>query len=110
MTWQEIEEGKRAGTPRINDNHKEMLSNKWDAQLREGEQVAEEAATAKNNIIDCINENFDRENLIAETTPGYLPVITQVVPKLHKGYGRGNHKPIFGLQVLAHMQSERALS
>ena len=30
--------------------------------------------------------------------------------KLLKGYGRGNHKPIFGLQVLAHLQSERALS
>ena len=37
-------------------------------------------------------------------------VITQVVPKLLKGYSRGNHKPIFGLQVLAHLQSERALS
>ena len=30
--------------------------------------------------------------------------------KLLKGYGRGNHKPIFGLQVLAYQQSERALS
>ena len=37
-------------------------------------------------------------------------VITQVVPKLLKGYGRGNQKTIFGLQVLAHLQSERALS
>ena len=27
-----------------------------------------------------------------------------------KGYGRGNHRPIFGLQGLAHLQSERALS
>ena len=37
-------------------------------------------------------------------------VITQVVPWLLKGYDRGNHRPIFGLQVLAHLQSERALS
>ena len=37
-------------------------------------------------------------------------VITQVVPWLLKGYGRGNHKPIFGLHVLAYLQSERALS
>jgi len=37
-------------------------------------------------------------------------VITQVVPWLLKGYGRGNHRPIFGLQVLAHLQLERALS
>ena len=37
-------------------------------------------------------------------------VITQVVPKLLKGYDRGNHRPIFGLLVLAYQQSERALS
>ena len=37
-------------------------------------------------------------------------VITQVVPKLYKGYGRGNHRQIFGLPVLAYQQSERALS
>ena len=37
-------------------------------------------------------------------------VITQVVPKLLKRYSRGNHRPIFGLQVLAHLQSERDLS
>ena len=37
-------------------------------------------------------------------------VITQIVPWLLKGYGRGNHKLIFTLQVLAYLQSERALS
>ena len=30
--------------------------------------------------------------------------------KLLKGYDRGNQKLIFGLQVLAYLQSERALS
>jgi len=37
-------------------------------------------------------------------------VNTQVVPWLLKGYGRGNHRPSFGLPVLAYQQSERALS
>ena len=50
-----------------------MLFNNWDAQIRKAEQAAEEAATAASNIIDCINENFHKENLISETTPGYLP-------------------------------------
>ena len=40
----------------------------------------------------------------------FLCVITQVVPLAPKGYNRGNYKPIFGLQVLAYLQSERALS
>ena len=73
MAWQETEEGKRAGTPIINDNHKEMLFNKWDAQIRKAEQVAEEAAIATNNVIDCVNENLLMANLISETTPGFLP-------------------------------------
>ena len=65
LAWQETEEGKSAGSPIINDNHKEMLFNKWDAQIRKAEQVAEEAATAVNRVIDCINENLHRENLIS---------------------------------------------
>ena len=52
-----------------------MLFNKWDVQIRKEEQAAEEAATTTNNIIDCINENLHRENLISETTPGYLPKV-----------------------------------
>ena len=73
MAWQETEEGKKASTPIINDTYKEMLFNKWDAQIMKAEQVAEEAATTSNNVIDCINENLHRENLISETTPRYLP-------------------------------------
>lgn len=41
LAWQETEEGKRVGTPIINDNHKEMLFKKWDAQIRKEEQAAE---------------------------------------------------------------------
>ena len=33
LTWQDDEKGKRAGAPRINENHKEMISNKWDEQI-----------------------------------------------------------------------------
>lgn len=78
MAWQETEEGKGVGAPIINENHKEILFNKWDAQLRKAEQAEEEAATAANNIINCINEKFHRENLISETTPGYLPKVKQL--------------------------------
>ena len=55
LTWQKTEEGKRAGAPIINDSHKEMLFNNWDAQIKEAEKEAEEAATTAINIIDCVN-------------------------------------------------------
>lgn len=82
LAWQETEEGKRVGAPIINNNHKEILFNKWDAQIGKAEQVAEEAATTANSVIDCINENLHRENLISETSPGYLPKAQQ----LHTGW------------------------
>ena len=78
LVWQETEEGKRAGAPIINDNHKEMLFNNWDAQIRKADQAAEEAAISANSVIDCINENFHKANLISETTPGYLPKVQQL--------------------------------
>ena len=34
LAWQNTEEGKRAGAPRISHKHKLMLYNKWDAQIR----------------------------------------------------------------------------
>lgn len=73
LAWQDEDEGKRAGAPKINENHKELLFNKWDNQIREAEQVAEAAATAASSLIDCVNENLHRTNLITETTPGHLP-------------------------------------
>lgn len=73
LTWQDDEEGKRAGAPRINENHKEFLFNKWDEQITQAEQAAETAATQASILIDCVNENLHRANLIIETTPGYLP-------------------------------------
>jgi len=42
-----------------------MLFDKWDAQLKEAEQAVEEVATTTRNIIDCINENLHRANLIS---------------------------------------------
>ena len=73
LAWQDEEEGKRASAPRINESHKELLFNKWDDQIRQAEQAAETAATQANILIDCVNENLQRANLIAETTLGYLP-------------------------------------
>ena len=35
LAWQEEDEGKRAGAPKINENHKDFLFNKWDDQIRE---------------------------------------------------------------------------
>ena len=78
LSWQDTDEGKRAGAPRINENHKEMLFNKWDEQIRGAEQAAEGAATTASRLIDCVNENLHRANLIAETTPGYLPNAQQL--------------------------------
>ena len=50
-----------------------MLFNKWDEQIMQAEQAAEVAATQASILIDCVNENLHRANLISETTPGYLP-------------------------------------
>ena len=55
-----------------------MLFHKWDAQIRKAEQAAEEAATTANNVIDCVNENLHRENLISEIAPGFLPKAQQL--------------------------------
>ena len=43
-----------------------------------GRKAAEEAATAAGNIIDCVNENLHKANLISETIPGYLPQAQQL--------------------------------
>ena len=72
LAWQDGEEGKRENAPRINESHKELLFNKWDDQIRQAEQAAEAAATQASVLIDCVNENLHRANLITETTPGYL--------------------------------------
>lgn len=72
LAWQDEDEGKRANAPRINENHKEFLFSKWDNQIRQAEQAAETAATQASILIDCVNENLERANLIQETTPGYL--------------------------------------
>lgn len=74
MNWQKSEEGKRAELHRIDESHKEILFAKWDAQLKEAEQAMEEAIIAASNVIDCINENLHKANLISETTPGFLPM------------------------------------
>ena len=50
-----------------------MLFNKWDEQITQAEQEAETAATQASILIDCVNENLHRANLISETTLGYLP-------------------------------------
>ena len=73
LAWKNTEEGKRVGAPTINENHKEILFNNLDAQIRKAKKAEEEAATTASSIIDCINENLRKANLISETTPGYLP-------------------------------------
>ena len=78
LIWQESEEGKKAGLLKINEAHKEMAFHKWDAQIKKAEQAMKEAATAANNVIDCVNENLHRENLISETAPGFLPKAQQL--------------------------------
>ncbi len=34
LNWQESKEGKKARFPKINESHKEMLFNKWDAHIQ----------------------------------------------------------------------------
>ena len=78
LAWKKTEEGRKAGAPIINENHKEILFNNWDAQIRRAEKAAEEAATAANTLNDCVNENLHKANLIPETVPGYLPQANQL--------------------------------
>lgn len=78
LNWQESKEGNKAGLPKIDESHKETLFDKWDAQLKEAEQTVEEASTEASNIINYINKNLHRANLISETTPGSLPNVRQL--------------------------------
>ena len=55
-----------------------MLFNNQDADTKEAEKAAEEAATTAKNITDQVNENFHKVNLISETIPGYLPQAQQL--------------------------------
>jgi len=41
----------------------------------------EEAATIANSVIECINENLHKANLILETTPGFLPKAKKIQTK-----------------------------
>src|SRR5690606_25805819 len=78
LIWQESEEGRKASALRINEAHKEMLFHKWDAQIKKAEHATEEAVTASNNVIDYVNENLHRTNLILETALGFLPKAQQL--------------------------------
>ena len=102
LAWQNDEEGKRAGAPKINENHKELLFNKWDEQITQAEQAAESAATQASILIDCVNENLHRANLISETTPGYLPSTLQLEAEW-KQKAQANGKTI---QALARLNWE----
>jgi len=73
LNWQKSEEGKITDMPRIDEMHKEILFAKWDSQLKEAEQVMEDVAPTSNSVIECINENLDKANLVAETTLRFLP-------------------------------------
>ena len=78
LAWQKTEEGRKAGAPIINENHKEILFSNWDAQIRRAERAAEKASTAANTLTDCVNDNLHKANLISETVPGYLPQVNQL--------------------------------
>jgi len=78
LAWQETDERKRLGATKRNENHKEMLFNKWDKQIKEAEQVEEGVATATSSIIDFVNENLHSENFITETILGHLPKAQQL--------------------------------
>ena len=99
LAWKNTEEGKRVGAPIINDSHKEMLFNNWDAHIKIAEQAVEEAATTASNITDCVNENFHKVNLISETIPGYLPQAQQLQTGW-KHKTEENEKSIQGLTKL----------
>ena len=102
LTWQNDEEGKRAGAPNINENHKELLFNKWDEQITLAEQAAESAATQASILTDCVNGNLHRANLISESTQGYLPSALQLEAEW-KQKAQANGKAI---QALARLNWE----
>jgi len=77
LNSQRSEEGKRVDMLRIDKSHKEILFAKWDSWLKEVEWAMEEATTTTNSVIECINENLHKANLVAETTPGFLPKAQQ---------------------------------
>jgi len=64
--------------PKIDESHKDILFAKWDSWLKEVEQAMEDAVEAPNNVIECVNENLHKANLVAETAPGFLPKAQQL--------------------------------
>ena len=69
------------------------------AQIRRAEKAAEEAATVANTLIDCVNDNLHKANLISETVPGYLPKAHQLqTERRQKAEERA--KSIQGLTIL----------
>jgi len=86
LIWQESKEGKKAGLLKINEAHKEMLFHKWDAQIKKAEQAVEEATTTSNNIIDCVNENLHKANLISETALRFLQKAQQLQTSWRQKY------------------------
>jgi len=64
--------------PKLDESHKEILFMKWNSRLREVEQAMEDAEVVANNVIECVNENVQNANLVAETTLGFLPNAEQL--------------------------------
>jgi len=64
--------------PKINESHKEILFVKWDSRLRETEQAMEDVAAAVSSVIECVNENLHKANLVAKTTLGFFPKAQQL--------------------------------
>ena len=64
--------------PKIDESHKEILFSKWDSRIKEEKQATKDATTTINSVIEYVNENLHNANLVAETTPRFLPKVKQL--------------------------------
>jgi len=56
ITWQELEDGRKADLPKLEESHKDILFTDWDSRLKQAERETTIVMTTTNNIIEAINE------------------------------------------------------
>jgi len=64
ITWQENIDGRLVDLPRIEESHEEIVFREWQIRLKHVETTIFNARDISNNLIETINDNLFKANLI----------------------------------------------
>ena len=79
LTWQETDQGIAANIPKIQESNKEFFFFlEWETQLIKEERATSRARVVMNNLVELINNNLYRANLISDCIPGKLPKVKEL--------------------------------